>query len=349
MMAKVATFALFGVLAPLQLTNGAIIPRQTADFGKCTNPTIAYVQDQDGMAGHGYKPANTNDFPHGATSDITTIANFICSNLQNVCQAPTSSWFLCTTAGAAANGKEVQDAADAFNAVMNQEGSSQGSSSDSSAADGAVDGASDGATIQPSLNMKFSKETVVFEDHIDPVWWFNEYLKADGLPALCDETPHRMPNDHYITFTCEGADSNIVPMMKEALIAVVKDTIDNTELPDDQRMFMHREGLCWDGHTNLCHITEGYPSTVFPQSVHVAVAIEVPGTGGSGALSGNLRYSITDMSTNNCAMCSYLSTSGGAVSALTSVASVVMSFSELIAPGISIATAAVSFSCLTSC
>ncbi|KAK2132301.1 hypothetical protein NOF04DRAFT_1393636 [Fusarium oxysporum II5] len=313
-MPKVAALALLGLLAPFQLTDGAMIPRQTTDFGVCTNPTIMYVQDQDGMLGYGYKPSNTNDFPHGATADIATIIDFIRSTLQNACRAPTAAWFLCTTAAAAANGKEVSSAA-----------------------------------VQPSLNMKFSKETAVFDDHLDPIWWFNEYLKADGQPAICDETSHRMPNDHYITFTCEGADSNIVPMMKEALIAVVKDTIDNTTLPNDQRMFMHREGLCWDGHTNLCHITTGYPSTVFPQSVHVAVAIEVPGTDGAGALSGNLRYSITDSSSNNCGMCSYLSTSGGAVSALTSVAQVVMGFSELIVPGIAVASAAVSSSCLTTC
>ncbi|KAH7225168.1 hypothetical protein BKA60DRAFT_537340 [Fusarium oxysporum] len=268
-MPKVAALALLGLLAPFQLTDGAMIPRQTTDFGVCTDPTIMYVQDQDGML--------------------------------------------------AANGKEGQDAADAFNNVMNQ---SSPPSETSQAAAPAVSS----AAVQPSLNMKFSKETVVFGDHIDPIWWFNEYLKADGQPAICDETSHRMPNDHYITFTCEGADPNIVPMMKEALIAVVKDTIDNSSLPDDQRMFMHREGLCWDGHNNQCHITEGYPSTVFPQSVHVAVAIEVPGTGGVGALSGNLRYNIADSSSNNCGMCSYLSTSGGAVSALTSVAQVVMGF-----------------------
>ncbi|EXL71533.1 hypothetical protein FOPG_12758 [Fusarium oxysporum f. sp. conglutinans race 2 54008] len=341
-MPKVAALALLGLLAPFQLTDGAMIPRQTTDFGVCTNPTIMYVQDQDGMLGYGYKPSNTNDFHHGATADIATIIDFIRSTLQNACRAPTTAWFLYTTAAAAANGKEGQDAADAFNNVMNQ-------SSPQSEASQAPAPAVSSAAVQPSLNMKFSKETVVFGDHIDPIWWFNEYLKADGQPAICDETPHRMPNDHYITFTCEGADPNIVPMMKEALIAVVKDTIDNTALPDDQRMFMHREGLCWDGHNNQCHITEGYPSTVFPQSVHVAVAIEVPGTGGAGALSGNLRYNIADSSSNNCGMCSYLSTSGGAVSALTSVAQVVMGFSELIGPGIAVANAAVSFSCLTTC
>ncbi|TVY76580.1 hypothetical protein Focb16_v006384 [Fusarium oxysporum f. sp. cubense] len=297
-MPKVAAFALLWLLAPFQLTDSAMIPLQTTDFGVCTDPTIIYVQDQDGMLGYGYKPANADDFPHGATADIATTIDFIRSTLQNACRAPTASWFLCTTAAAAANGKE---------------------------------------------------ENVVFGDHIDPIWWFNEYLKADGQPAICGGTPHRMPNDHYITFTCEGEDPNIVPMMKEALIAVAKDTIDNTVLPDDQRMFMHREGLCWDGHNNQCHITEGYPSTVFPQSVHVAVAIEVPGTGGAGALSGNLRYNIADSSSNNCGMCSYLSTSGGAVSAVTSVAQVVMGFSELIVPGIAFANAVVSFSCLTTC
>lgn len=235
-MPKVAALALLGLLAPFQLTDGAMVPRQTTDFGVCTNPTITYVQDQDGMLGYGYKPSNTNDFPHGATADIATIIDFIRSTLQNACRAPTATWFLCTTAAAAANGKEGQDAADAFNNVMNQ-------SSPLSEASQAPAPAVSAAAVQPSLNMKFSKETVVFGDHIDPIWWFNEYLKADGQPAICDETPHRMPNNHYITFTCEGADPKIVPMMKEALIAVVKDTIDNTALPDDQRMFMHREGL----------------------------------------------------------------------------------------------------------
>src|SRR6478752_4581791 len=170
-MPKVAALALLGLFAPFQLTDGAMITRQTTDFGVCTNPTIMYVQDQDGMLGYGYKPSNANDFPHGATADIATIIDFIRSTLQNACRAPIAAWFLCTTAAAAANGKEGQDAADAFNNVMNQ-------SSPPSEASQAPAPAVSAAAVQPSLNMKFSKETVVFGDHIDPIWWFNEYLKA---------------------------------------------------------------------------------------------------------------------------------------------------------------------------
>ncbi|RKK76791.1 hypothetical protein BFJ69_g6740 [Fusarium oxysporum] len=90
-MPKVAALALLGLLAPFQLTDGAMIPRQTTDFGVCTDPTIMYVQDQDGMLGYGYKPANTDDFPHGATADIATIIDFIRSTLQNACRAPTAA------------------------------------------------------------------------------------------------------------------------------------------------------------------------------------------------------------------------------------------------------------------
>ncbi|KAH7148976.1 hypothetical protein B0J13DRAFT_523632 [Dactylonectria estremocensis] len=349
-MPKVAALSILGLLARVQFSNGALIRRASPDLGVCTEPTIMYVENQDGMLGFGYKPTNNDNFPHGASPDIRSITDFICSNLQNVCRAPTESVDVCKTAAAAADGKEGQDAADAFNNAINASPASVPSNTgEASSPSVPSDVETAQYTIHPTLNMKFSKEYVDIEGHIDPVWWINEYLKADGQPALCDETPHRMPNDLYITFSCEGADPRIVPMMKEALIAVVKSTIDSTSLSDEERIFKHRQGFCFDASMSSCErqYDDRLKSTLWPQAVHVATAIDIPGAGG--ALSGNLRYTISKSAGDNCKMCGFLATSGGSASTIAGISEIVFGTASLIAPGISILSASVSFACMTSC
>ncbi|KAL4724608.1 hypothetical protein ACLX1H_008050 [Fusarium chlamydosporum] len=302
-----------------------------------------YVEDQDGMLGFGYKPTNINDFPHGASADIQSSTDFICSNLQNVCRAPTETVELCQTAAAAAQGKAGQDAAHAFNIAITASSSRPSASDagtpseDSADAQGSAD-AQD--MIEPSLNMKFSTQFVAMEGHIDPVWWFNEYILADGQPSICDETPRRMPNDHYITFSCEGADPRIVPMMRDALNDFVQFTMYNETLKD--RPFQQYYNAC---NGLICKPFD--ERTSFPQSVHIATALDIPGAGG--ALSGNLRYTISESTADNCGLCGFLSTGGGLASAMAGVSGIVLKTAALISPGISTASAVVSFSCLSTC
>ncbi|KAH7231204.1 hypothetical protein BKA59DRAFT_461481 [Fusarium tricinctum] len=337
-MAKYALVFVLRLLAQVHSGITALIPRVRPDYGQCSEPTVMYVEDQDGMLGFGYKPTNHNDFPHGAGANIQASTDLICSNLQNVCRAPVETVKLCQTAAAAAKSKVGQDAAHTFNIAITA------SSSHTSASDTGTpseDSADAQDLVEPTLNMKFSTEFVTMEGHIDPVWWFNEYILADGQPALCDETPRRMPNDHYITFTCEGADPRIVPMMRDALNDFVQSTMYNEESED--RPFKQHYKNC--GEYLTCDPYE--KRTRFPQSVHIATALDIPGAGG--ALSGSLRYTISESTDDNCGLCGFLSAGGTLASAVAAISGTVLSTSALISPGISGASASISFSCLSTC
>ncbi|CAG7559063.1 unnamed protein product [Fusarium equiseti] len=357
-MTRFATAFGLGLLMQSHVSHAAVIAREGPDFGSCSNPTIAYVSDQDHIAGSGYKPANNESFPHVASDNLSFIAGFICNNLQTVCGAPVTTVEICKAAAAGADGKEGQDAADAFNQDITTAREIYSVPSRALAVRDDVgtpsrDSEYAGYTITPSLNMKFSTGTIIFKEstHIDPVWWFDTYILADGQPSLCDETPRRMPGNHWITFSCEGADPRIVPMMKEALNTFVQNTMYDTSVTN--RIFKQLKGVECDneGDTSTCH--EAYMTkqseyhTYMPASVHIATAINIPGAGG--ALSGNLRYTISKDPKNNCGVCGYLSTGGGLASTIAGISQILMGTASLIAPGISVANAAVSFTCMGTC
>jgi hypothetical protein len=344
-------------------SHAAVITRGSPDFGSCSDPTIAYVSDQDHIADFGYKPANNESFPHVASDSLSFIAGFVCNNLQTVCGAPVTTVEICKAAAAGADDKEGQNAADAFNKAITTPSSSPApehsvSTSRALAARDDVgtrsqDSSDAGYTVTPSINMKFSTSTTIFEEftHLDPVWWFETYILADGQPALCDETPRRMPGDHYITFSCEGADPRIVPMMKEALKSFVQNTMYDTSLTT--RIFKQLQGVACSNEydTSTCEETT-MPAylkarTYMPSSVHIATAINIPGTGG--ALSGNLRYTISKDTSDNCGVCGFLSAGIGLGPAVAGISEVVYSTASLIAPALSIANVAVSLTCLGAC
>lgn len=58
-----------------------------------------------------------------------------------------------------------------------------------------------------------------------------------------------------------------------------------TTVTDDERMFKHTEKVCLDEMS--CSLNRTYSKTVFTQSIHIAIAMNVPAFGD--ALSGNLR------------------------------------------------------------
>ncbi|KAF2475740.1 uncharacterized protein BDR25DRAFT_379239 [Lindgomyces ingoldianus] len=334
-MSKVATLSTLALL--VQSTMARLIFRSSPDFGSCFNPTIEYVKDQDGIPGYGYKPANAKDFAHGASPDVEAITEFICSNLQNVCRAPATSYDLCKVAASNTQGKKEKDAADAFNIVITS--ATPPTSSSSSAAPSETPN----PTVEPKVNIKFSKETVALPGHIDPKWWFDNYFTATGIPALCDETAHRMPDNNFLTFSCEGADNGTVPMMKAILNSVVDATIDNTTAKDEERIFKHDDLMCHGEEKCVKFL----PVTIFPQSVHVAVAIDIPNTGG--ALSGNMRYTISKSSSDNCKLCSFLSAGGGGTAASAKIVEVLKDTSKFISPGFGIGSAIVTLTCLSQC
>ncbi|ORY06379.1 hypothetical protein BCR34DRAFT_626676 [Clohesyomyces aquaticus] len=336
-MSRIATLSTLALLA--QSSIAGLIPRADQNFGKCTNPTIAYVEDQDGMAGFGYKPANLKDFPHGASADIVAITDYICSNLQNVCRAPAASYELCKTASTTAKGLKEKAAADAFNAAITTTPPSPSSAAPPVATP---------SLVTPKYSIHFSKEQVNFPGTIDPKWWFDQYFLDDGGdPARCKSGSHKMPEGRLLSFSCSGADRRIIPFMKIALNAAVTATIDNTTMKDEERFFKH-----WN---NDFKDDEGEPFSVavttFPASVEIDVAIDIPNVGS--AWSGSMKYSITEPTSNGCKMCSYLSTAGTTTSAGVKIAEVISEtkdvLAKLVAPGAALGMAIVTLGCLTNC
>ncbi|KAF2006262.1 hypothetical protein P154DRAFT_603748 [Amniculicola lignicola CBS 123094] len=335
-MSKIATLSTLALL--VQSSIAGLIVRAGQDFGKCTDPSIAYVENQDGMAGFGYKPINTKDFPHGASPDIVAITDYICSNLQNICLAPATSYELCVAAAAKAKPLKGNEAAETFNAAI-----AASTPSPSSAAPSATP-----SLVVPKFSIHFSKETVRFPGTIDPRWWFDQYFLDDGGdPARCVTASHKMPEDRLLTFSCNGADRRIIPFMKTALNAVVTAMIDNTTMPDDERAFKHWENELADYEGDLFTV----PVTTFPASVEMDVAIDIPGVGS--AWSGSMKYTITNADSTACKLCSYLSTAGTTTSAGAKIAEVISEtkqvLAKLVAPGAALGMAIVTLGCLTNC
>ncbi|ORY18139.1 hypothetical protein BCR34DRAFT_670914 [Clohesyomyces aquaticus] len=298
----------------VQISTASVIPRADSLFGTCSDPTIIIVQNEDGMVGPGFKAHNTNDFPHGPSDTITAITDIICSRLQNFCHAPANTITTCTNAATAVKGKTGQEAADAFNNAITATTPTATSSAKPSPA-------TPTALVTPKINVVLSSSTVDFEDeheYMDPRWWFDNKIVATGDPAICNEGPVRMPHGYYITFTCAGADSRMLPLMRAQLNAMVEATIDNSTAKDEERIFKHWVHEKWGPD----YTTEYWKTTTWPASAHIEAALDIPGVGG--ALSGNIRYTITKGNPGSCKICSFLSTSGTTSAAGTKMAEVAL-------------------------
>ncbi|KAF1829509.1 hypothetical protein BDW02DRAFT_146705 [Decorospora gaudefroyi] len=302
-----ATFAALllhsrGVLAAVLAT------RADTSFGSCENPTIEYVQGQNGLPGFGYRPANLVNFPHGASPNIDAIAQFICSTLQNACMASSDVHSLCNKAGAEAKAKTANEAAVAFNQVIMQTPAVPSPSPSPSPLPSA----------QPNVTINFSHGTYHWFGDDNPKDWFDKYIKVnDGLPKVCDEEPQKLAKDYYITFECEGHDATSIPFMRKALNAAVDATIDNEDMKEEERIFMHypdTEQVCSGGGPYPSCAYKKVVSTKVPQSVHIAVGAQIPGQGGFAQ--GYLRYSVSKSKGDNCKACSFFGSGMGAASAL---------------------------------
>jgi len=90
----------------------------TANFHKCTNPTIVFGPGFDGRKEDSFQPANKTDFNHGSALDPNIITQFICDTLVNTCDANEKAIDSCKAARTAANGLSGQAFADAFNKAI---------------------------------------------------------------------------------------------------------------------------------------------------------------------------------------------------------------------------------------
>ncbi|KAH8646367.1 hypothetical protein BGZ60DRAFT_424462 [Tricladium varicosporioides] len=343
-MPKIITLSIWALA--VQSSIAGVVPRADSVFGSCSDPTIIVVKDLDGLKGSGFKSHNTNDFPHGAAQDITAITDLICSRLKNFCNAPAATNALCSTAASAVKGKTGQSAADTFNNAITK--SAKAPATSTANAPATKSSAASTALATPKINIKVSSNTVSFDDPVmDPKWWFDNHMIASGDPAICDEKSIKMPNSKYITFTCTGADSRTVPYMKNAINKMIDATIDNTTAKAEERMFMHTEVTYYEGKVLTGGIPKTKKVTIWPSEMHIEMAVDIPGVGG--ALSGNMRYSITENLPGSCKTCSYLSAFGGSTGAGVKVGEIVSGWAKLASPATAFASTLVTFGCLAGC
>ena len=90
----------------------------TANFNKCTNPTIVFGPGFDGRKENSFQPANKTDFNHGSALNPQIISQFICDTFVNTCDANQKAIDNCKAAQTAANGLSGQAFADAFNKAV---------------------------------------------------------------------------------------------------------------------------------------------------------------------------------------------------------------------------------------
>jgi hypothetical protein len=90
----------------------------TANFNKCTNPTIVFGPGFDNRKEDSFQPANKADFNHGSALNPKIISQFICDTFVNSCDANQKAIDNCKAAQTAAEGLSGQAFADAFNKAV---------------------------------------------------------------------------------------------------------------------------------------------------------------------------------------------------------------------------------------
>jgi len=93
------------------------------DFGSCPDPGITYDFDLDGSEQFGFAPTDQTQFPHGFSSDVSTLEIYICNRLQSVCNASETAIQSCRDAFELYSGLSGQNAADSWNEALGLYGS----------------------------------------------------------------------------------------------------------------------------------------------------------------------------------------------------------------------------------
>jgi hypothetical protein len=88
------------------------------DFGKCTNPAIAFGLGFDGRTEDSFEPADRAEFNHASALNIVVITGFINDRLNDECAAPEATKQIALQAATAANALKGQAAADSWNNAL---------------------------------------------------------------------------------------------------------------------------------------------------------------------------------------------------------------------------------------
>jgi hypothetical protein len=93
------------------------------DFGSCPNPGITWDYDLDGSGQYGFAPTDQNEFPHGFSSDISSLEVYMCDRLESTCNASPPAVEACHVAFELYSGLAGQNAADSWNEALGLYGS----------------------------------------------------------------------------------------------------------------------------------------------------------------------------------------------------------------------------------
>ncbi|KAE8323478.1 hypothetical protein BDV39DRAFT_217725 [Aspergillus sergii] len=70
------------------------------DYGTCSDPTIRWADGLDGRTEYSWITNDQDDFPHGSSSTINTLMDFVCNRLRSSCNAPQAAINRCYSAAA---------------------------------------------------------------------------------------------------------------------------------------------------------------------------------------------------------------------------------------------------------
>ena len=291
--------------------SAVLMPRAAADFGDCTNPTIAYVKGVDGLRGYGYKPVNQKDFPHGAATEFTAIADFICGRLQNECLAPTATAALCRLSALGAKVEKEQKAVDWFNENIMQNINPTPSPAPKPKPKPTP-------TPQPkriyNIETKISSRHVLYDGDLDLRWWFDNRMKTDdprdGATCPVDDFP--MGNKKAIRFTCSFPDGSVEKLLRTAMNELIQNSVTDASISVAEKPFARFEEK--PGPCNRGGCPKPKPYSKFPAVGDMRLFNL---TGERNEEQGVLHYEIVDTSSSAaCKVCSYLAGTGAGAGGL---------------------------------
>ncbi|GMF77093.1 unnamed protein product [Aspergillus oryzae] len=90
------------------------------DYGTCSDPTIRWADGLDGRTEYSWITNNQDDFPHGSSTTINTLMNFVCNRLRSPCNAPQAAINRCYSAAAQVSnsGLKGEQASNLWNSLM---------------------------------------------------------------------------------------------------------------------------------------------------------------------------------------------------------------------------------------
>ncbi|KAE8312008.1 hypothetical protein BDV41DRAFT_578061 [Aspergillus transmontanensis] len=100
-------------------TNGAE-SSDGPDYGTCSDPTIQWADGLDGRTEYSWITNNQDNFPHGSSTTINTLMDFICNRLRSPCNAPQTAINRCYSAAARVSnsGLKGEQASNLWNSLM---------------------------------------------------------------------------------------------------------------------------------------------------------------------------------------------------------------------------------------